>query len=678
MTSSRLSAIRLLSLLAIILLAAFLRLYQIDTIPPGDRYDPAYYGVDALQILDGARPIFLPTNFGREALFSYLVTLAVMVLGAVPHAMYVTSAIVGILTVPAVYLLAEELFATEEGTLSRFGGLVAALATALSFWHLNWSRFGVRAILVPLFAALTFFFLWRALRTNSRWLFVAAGVFLGLGVYTYQVARLFPVLVVLAILYVALSRGRFTRRDLGNLLIVGLVALVVFVPLGYYFVTHPGSFFQRVEQTAIVSADSDLAGNLQAVAGAFVDTLLSFGVRGDLEPTTNLPGRPTLNGFLTVLLVAGVVISLLRIKRPAYLFLLTWLLLMIVPALLSQFGPIAKRVIGAFPSVMVLIAVGTLAPLEMLGRWAAGRKSGSGRVAMGALVAFLLVGFVYTAVLTYSDYFVVWAGDPDLFTHFEVGPTSVGQYVRTLPPEERIYVSPLSPDHPSVVYNAHMRPGIKGYDGRACIVIPEQTQSDTSYVIVPREDPNSLELLPVYFPQGKLAAEGPRHYERPYYLTFQVPEGSTAALTPSQPVEATWEDKIQLLGYDLDAAAYGPGDTVYLTLYFQALREMTADFTASVQILGGENPATGSPLWGQDDSEPCRRAYPTSSWAPGEILRDQYAVALPDTAPPGEYRILVGFYLLETLTRLQAQDAAGRPFPDDAVPLGLLKLGAGE
>jgi hypothetical protein len=223
-----------------------------------------------------------------------------------------------------------------------------------------------------------------------------------------------------------------------------------------------------------------------------------------------------------------------------------------------------------------------------------------------------------------------------------------------------------------------MRPGIKGYDGRACIVFPEWTRRAISYVIVPREDPVSLDLLPVLFPKGEIVAEGPRHYGEPYFLSFQVPKGSVPTLAPSHPVKAEWEDKIRLLGYDMDAAVYGPGDTVHLTLYFLALQEMTADYTASVQILGDEKPTTGSPLWGQDDSEPCRRAYPTSSWAPGEILRDQYAVVLPEDAPAGEYQVLVGFYLLETLTRLQAQDVAGRPFPDDAVPLGRLKLVPGE
>jgi 4-amino-4-deoxy-L-arabinose transferase-like glycosyltransferase len=109
-------------LLAITAWAAFLRLYQIDSIPPGDGYDPAYYGLDALKILNGARPVFLRANFGREVMFSYLVAALFTVLGAGTTAIHVSSAIVGILTVPAVYLVAREIFATNHDVPTRGGG----------------------------------------------------------------------------------------------------------------------------------------------------------------------------------------------------------------------------------------------------------------------------------------------------------------------------------------------------------------------------------------------------------------------------------------------------------------------------------------------------------------------------------------------------------------------------
>jgi 4-amino-4-deoxy-L-arabinose transferase-like glycosyltransferase len=672
----QLTKAKLVALLAIVLLAAFLRLYRIDTIPPGDRYDPAYYGVDALRILGGEWPVFFSTNFGREALFSYLVALYIALFGIAPQAMYVTSAVVGILTVPATYLLAAELFSTEEGRLGQFGGLVAAAAVAISYWHLNWSRFGVRAILLPFLAALTFYFLWRALRTDSKRNFAAAGFFLGLSLYSYQAARLLPVLVVLAFVYVAASRRRLTRNDLVHLSIVGLVALIAFAPLGTYFLTHPGSFYERVGQTSILSSSEGATGHLRAIGKGLKDTLLAISFYGDLEPTTNLPGRPILNGLLSLLFFAGVLISLFRIRKPAYLFILSWLALMAVPAVLSQQGPIAKRAIGTLPAVMMAMAIGALVPWDVLSAWVERRgwRQAKG-ISLAALVAILAI-FLYSTALTYRDYFIVWAGDPDLFTHFEVGPTAIGQYADTLPPEERVYISPLQADHPSVIYNSRARLGMKSFDGRACLVVPEPNKVGTTFIIVPGEDPNSLELLRSYFPEGKVVAEGPLHYQQPYFLAFHVPPDVRASVAPSHPMEVDWVEKIKLLGYDLERDTFQPGDSINLALYFQVLEELDDDYTFFAHLLGPEHPESGSPLWGQHDSEPCQRAYPTSIWTPGEIVRDQLAIAIPEDAPPGDYQLKVGFYLLEDMTRLPATDAGGQRFPDDAALLKPLRIEA--
>jgi hypothetical protein len=505
---------------------------------------------------------------------------------------------------------------------------------------------------------------------------VASGFFLGLGAYTYQAARLFPVLVLLIFLYVVATRAKLTRGDVVNLAIVSLVALVVFAPLGAYFVTHPGSFLQRVEQAAVVGADQDLAGNLRAIGQGATDTLLSFYFRGDSIPTTNLPGRPTLNPFLGALFSLGLLASALRIKRAPFPFLLTWLAILVIPAVLSTYGAVAKRAIGTLPAVMALVAVGGLAPLDWLRLWAAGRRATWARAVPVIVGTLILLGLVYSAAGTYRDYFVFWATDPDLFTHFEAGPTAIGQYVRQLPAEEVIYVSPIDQDHPAIVYNARRRPGIRGFDGRACLVLPQEAEAQPTYVIVPGEDADSLESLRLAFPQGDLVAEGPLHYNQPYFLAYQVPPDSTAQISPSHPLESRWGDQMRLLGYDIDATVYRPGDTIHLTLYVQALARMGDDYTAFAHLLGPENPATGNSLWGQDDSEPCRRSYPTSVWVPGEVVRDEYAIDIPVEAPAADYEVRVGFYLLETLTRLPAVGADGLPVPDDAALLVRIRVDA--
>lgn len=531
----------------------------------------------------------------------------------------------------------------------------------------------MRAILVPFFVTLTVYCLWRGLRAGSRWAFVACGMFLGLSMYTYQAARALPLLVLFGFAYTGWFRKRFSRNDLVNLALVVVVSLIVFAPLGTYFLTHPGSFFQRIEQTLVVDPSQEPGSNARVLFDQLEKTLLTFNFHGDEEPKTNLSGRPALSLFLSLAFFLGIGVSLLRIRQPLYPFLLSWLGVMIVPAFLAQFGPTAKRAIGTLPAVAMLIAIGTLVCRDSVRRWADRRALPWSRALTVVVAVIIGAGFVYTGARTYYDYFVVWGENPDLFTHFEAGESSIGKYVGQLPAQEQIYISPVPPEHPSVVFNSQRREGLKGYNGRVCVVVPERTVHDTTWVIVPRDDKNSLDLLEQHFPQGGIAGEGPLHYQQPFFLAYRVPAGAEAQIEPSHQLEANWGNKIQLLGYDLDASTYQAGETIHLTLYYQRLSEMEANYTVFTHLLGPHNPATRSPLWGQDDSEPCRRFYSTSTWDVGEIVRDSYTIEVPADAPSGEYQLITGFYNWRTLERLPVLDDAGQVLADNVV-LGQVRI----
>ncbi|MDY7041282.1 MAG: glycosyltransferase family 39 protein, partial [Chloroflexota bacterium] len=331
--------LRLALLIGIIVFSAFLRLYRINELPPGCNYDQSAYGVDALRIIRGEEfPIFFESNFGREPLFSYLVAACFLVVGVGPTAIRVASALVGILTVPAVYLLAQELFADEEGW-AQWGGLLAAFSVAVSYWDLVFSRFGLRAILVPLCETMTFYFAWRGLRTGRRRAFVGAGVFLGLSMYTYQAARAIPALLLLMVLYQAVLARLSLRRHLFNLALMFAVGLLIFAPLGFYFLRSPGSASLRVEQTLVVGTDeAGITEEARTLVTKLVENLLMFNVRGEDDPRFNLAGRPALNPFLSALFLLGLVVSVWRIRRPLYPFLLTWLAAMLAPAVLARHG----------------------------------------------------------------------------------------------------------------------------------------------------------------------------------------------------------------------------------------------------------------------------------------------------------------------------------------------------
>src|SRR3990172_7352515 len=130
------------ALAAILLLAAVVRVYDIGANPPGFFADEASYGYNAYTILHtgkdeyGARlPLFFQA-FGEYKLpvYTYSIVPFIAVFGLTEVAVRLTSALYGVLTVLAVYLLVRALFQ------QRGMALAAAAILAILPLHLHYSR----------------------------------------------------------------------------------------------------------------------------------------------------------------------------------------------------------------------------------------------------------------------------------------------------------------------------------------------------------------------------------------------------------------------------------------------------------------------------------------------------------------------------------------------------------
>jgi hypothetical protein len=130
-------------------------------------------------------------------------------------------------------------------------------------------------------------------------------------------------------------------------------------------------------------------------------------------------------------------------------------------------------------------------------------------------------------------------------------------------------------------------------------------------------------------------------------------------------------EKVRLLGYNIESG-FQPGDSIHLTLFWQALEEMDERYTVFTHLIDG-----AGHIWGQKDNEPADGFYPTIEWQRGEIVRDQYDLIIPFGVPPGEYQIEVGMYVAGTGERLKAFDEDGR-FQADKVRLGAMRVGEGK
>ena len=158
-------------LLVILVTAVFVRLWQLDLIPPGLYPDVAINGNDALEILKtGNFKVFYPENNGREGLFMWLIAASFSIFGVSIWSIKIVAAIIGILTVLGLYLLVKEIFETTNNQRSTINkeavALLSSFFLAISFWHINFSRIGFRAILLPFILVFSFYFLFRGFRTQ--------------------------------------------------------------------------------------------------------------------------------------------------------------------------------------------------------------------------------------------------------------------------------------------------------------------------------------------------------------------------------------------------------------------------------------------------------------------------------------------------------------------------------
>jgi len=395
-----------LALLGILVIGAFVRLYRIAELPQemGCDVPHIYFGIRS--VLDGDWPIYFPSHPGREGLFHYLTAPLALVFGLSHTTIKVSSVLVGLATLPALYLLGKELY-------SRTVGLVAAYLLAISHWHVILSRRGLRAITMPLFLILAWLWLVRGLGTGRRSAFLLAGLFLGLGMYTYNAFWVVPGLVVLlAAGEVLAGRAERAWRNVPNLVFAFVVMAVVLVPLARYAYEEPAQYVYRAA-TRVTALERAIPGEAFSVlVGNVLASLLMFNVEGDVVYSANVPYMRQLGLVTGVFFVFGAALALWRWRRGHNLGVLMALGATLAPTALSlafpHEVPNATRAIGALPPAMMLAALGLVTLAGGLSRavsgWADYRYA-RGAVALGAAVLLAVEG--WSLLPTYFRGFVL-------------------------------------------------------------------------------------------------------------------------------------------------------------------------------------------------------------------------------------------------------------------------------
>lgn len=410
--------------LVITLLAFFLRVWQLESVPPGWRDDELIETLVISQnILDGELSFYYPDASGHEALYHVLNALFLGWFGPGGLGIRLLSAFAGTLAVPATYALGRRLFGAPVG-------LTAAALLAVSFWGLMYSRVGIRHVLTPVLATLAFLAFWRAIQSRAGrsgqriYLdFALAGLFLGLGIHSYFASRGTPLVLAAFAVFLLLFAPSIFRRNWRGMLLTLAVTVLVALPLVLALAGQPEAE-GRVGELA-QPLNEALDGDFALMGEHIIAALTMTHATGDPEWLYNIPERPLFGVIGAIFFWLGVALALwwalrplpatvrhwLRREQPwdeaaqtslSAAFLLIWWVVGISPAFLSVPTASLGHVIMAQPAFCMLAALpigallaGERLPLSpRLRSWLA-----------GGLVALLLLA---TAARDLTDYFSVW------------------------------------------------------------------------------------------------------------------------------------------------------------------------------------------------------------------------------------------------------------------------------
>lgn len=444
-----------LALGAILIIAAFFRLWQIHSLPGGLFPDEAANGLDINSILAGDRSPFFERGNGREGLFFYLLAISVEFFGRGPWQHHIVSAIIGIAEVLAMFFLTRRLFGFKAAILASF-------FMAASTWHIVLSRTAFRAIMIPLFTTLTFYYIVKFIQDKSDrqkiYSAIFAGAFFALGFYTYIAYRIMVFILLgllAAFIYAQFKKCRQnpfdTLRYYKKYIAIAAVSfLIFFAPLGYYFYSHPGSFIGRSGQVSVFSPSLNKGDLIGTIAGVLEKTALSFFTEGDLNWRHNVSGEPFLPPGASILFLAGFLYSLWRslkyiLKRTdfsdgKYLIVSMWFLGMLLPEITTAEGiPHGLRLIGVIPAVFIFPAIA----LEKILAWIQNKFSRSaGWIAINRLAAAFLGAFLAVILLnSYNLYFKFYANSPEVYYAYRSDLTNVSDYLNQRNDKAKTYLS---------------------------------------------------------------------------------------------------------------------------------------------------------------------------------------------------------------------------------------------
>jgi 4-amino-4-deoxy-L-arabinose transferase-like glycosyltransferase len=639
----------------ILLFAAALRLYRLDSLP---------LGLNDQEIIDirlaentrqGDLQVFYNVGGqGRDLLYPVILAAVTTLTGGGALGYHLLSAWIGIITVALVYAVGKRLY-------GDLAGLAAMSLTAVSLFPALLSRLAMRETLLPalitavlLTMALAFPVYYRkrsAVMLNSAFLTLA--VLIGMGIYVHPAALMIGVFFVVYMAYMLFPRRRRTIQLLTYSVFATIVATILAAP----YLTSAARLPELGGMGRLVEG---LTSDASGIPVRIVNGLLAIGIQGDANATFNVPGRPLFDAISAVLIGVGFVVAARTIHKPRYALTFFAAVLLLPLALLSPDSPSNMSFAVVYPVLALLFGLG-IAYLAS--------RSQLRRIAHTLLAVIVLFNTVWTVY----DLFESWESLPAVYEAYNGDIAQLAKQIDrsahrtpTVICSQGITVQKPQLELPkgrllSLMVNRQAAAlryvecdtgmvFINGGDVPQQIVVTDRDFAGTNPLVlewfqisnaVERADlpPDGLFVLAA----GEVLADkiGRFTTTAPYALAPEVRDGESVGLPPPVPLE----NNLTFLGYESLDHNFTAGDTVTVVTYWRVEGPLPSDLTLFAHVL--DDPGA-SPVANTDTIS----IIPTQLQNRDVFMHISY-IRLPQTLPEGEYIVSVGAYRRQSSERLR-------------------------
>jgi hypothetical protein len=644
----------------ITLIAFWLRMFDLNTLPPGMHFDEAQYLWRSWRVGEGYG-YNIRLDSSPEPFDPFLRGVFLRLAGYTPFGARCFSALLATLAIAATIGAAKELHIGSRHRLLI--ALVAGGTLAVIPAHVMFSRYIYRIHFVPVGSMLALTFLLRGWRIDRSVWFALAGVMTAVAAMFYLSGLVFPVAVALIMVPMLLGWALIPARrarGLPHVLAFGAGFGLTLVPWLIYFFGVPGFVQGRTQDvaypiTSIPALVRQLYRAFEPVYRADIPFLMA--------PRYNTFSTPYLNPILLLLLFVGLISTAMRFRHLRAVATVIIGVVFLLPAALTVRPAETIRLIGVFAPLALIVGSGSgvIVNLRRDRRW---------HMATGLALALVIVG---SAAYTYDQVRYHFTQEPRLFNdpyaadgNDQFHYTRLRDAMRYIAEAGQPVYAPLNfldyqtsaawlrPVYFPQVRSLRTGESLPG----GLLFIPDESilnrwppvNAITGYVLL---DParGEIVLLPPQPDQfaavaSRVVAEGQRVENADGALLghslavtgddLPFAGWQVSSFAADAPPLAVLDDHLELLAVDA-ADILTPGAVVPVTFHWRLRRETAYDYFVNVQWWDGFGNSRGT----QDDNFDgiYRWLYPTAMWQPGEVISEVRWVRLFDDAPAGGYSL---------------------------------------